>query len=612
MIDEQKNTLKLGAIWASVLFVSITCVVALFVGAEFGYSRLYENRIYPGTRVYGVRVNGLTREEARETVQKQIDTELVHGFRFVFVGQEVQLQSTLLSTDPDASRDLIRYDVEHAVDDAYAIGRNRSWLQNAVTQLAVRVRGANVVGNIFLDEAVLHDSLLVAYEEKLKPPQDASFSYVIDSAGVPFIHIENERSGYILEIGDALETLRSQAEALNFQPIALRETRSEPSIFRVDLEPILPEVELFLQRPALTFTYSGKSYVFGPAEFSGWIVPRRGEDGVMHIAFDEARFAESIHTRIPDLEKEVVNGNLVIKDGVIDSFTPGQNGNTLNASSTLATVWGEWPEKTTFSIDTEVILASLLGDDPERLGIREIIGVGTSNFAGSPQNRRKNIALGVEKVNGTIIPPGEEFSLLKTLGPVDGAHGWLTELVIKGNKTIPEFGGGLCQIGTTVFRGTMDSGLKIIERQNHSYRVSYYEPAGTDATIYEPAPDYRFLNDTGNYILINGYIRGDEVVFEFWGTSDGRTVEPRTPIIYNITPPPPMKLIETLDLPPGKKKCTESAHAGADASLKYIVNYKDGTTFEEEFISHYRPWQAVCLVGVEELSVNATSTGLGE
>ncbi len=186
---------------------------------------------------------------------------------------------------------------------------------------------------------------------------------------------------------------------------------------------------------------------------------------------------------------------------------------------------------------------------------------------------------------------------METLGAIDGAHGWLPELVIKGNETKPEYGGGLCQIGTTAFRGALNVGLPIVERRNHSYRVRYYEPAGTDATLYDPKPDFRFRNDMAHPVLINAYSSGTKVVFEFWGTKDGRVADPIKPRIFNIVQPPPMKLIETTDLPPGQKKCTESAHAGATAEFTYTVTYPNGEVKSEVFRSHYRPWQAVCLVG---------------
>ena len=176
---------------------------------------------------------------------------------------------------------------------------------------------------------------------------------------------------------------------------------------------------------------------------------------------------------------------------------------------------------------------------------------------------------------------------------------------------MPEFGGGLCQVGTTMFRAVIACGLPVTMRRNHSYRVVYYEPAGTDATIYDPWPDFRFINDLPTYILIQAKISGDTLSFEFWGTKDGRLVETTKSTIYNIVKPEPTKVIETLDLKPGEKKCTEHAHNGADAYFDYKVTYADDTVKEKRFSSHYVPWQEVCLLGVEKLSAppeTATST----
>ena len=81
-------------------------------------------------------------------------------------------------------------------------------------------------------------------------------------------------------------------------------------------------------------------------------------------------------------------------------------------------------------------------------------------------------------------------------------------------------------------------------------------------------------------------------------------------------PPPEPKLVETTELPPGKKKCTETAHAGADAIFSYTIKYLDGSTKEQDFRSRYKPWGEVCLIGVKPEDVkqpagetfNATST----
>jgi vancomycin resistance protein YoaR len=214
----------------------------------------------------------------------------------------------------------------------------------------------------------------------------------------------------------------------------------------------------------------------------------------------------------------------------------------------------------------------------------------------------------VRLLNGLLIAPDETFSLLNALKPFETENGYLPELVIKGDKIQPEIGGGLCQIGTTTFRAAMNSGLPIVSRSNHSLVVSYYnDPAngnpGTDATIYDPAPDFQFKNDTGHYLLFQAEM--DETTqnlrFTFWGTSDGRK--------GSYTPPTVIRWIgvgdpintETLDLEPGEKKC-QSAHVGADTTFTYSVVRPDGTVETTGYPSHYRPLPEICLVGVEELS----------
>jgi vancomycin resistance protein YoaR len=113
--------------------------------------------------------------------------------------------------------------------------------------------------------------------------------------------------------------------------------------------------------------------------------------------------------------------------------------------------------------------------------------------------------------------------------------------VIKNNKTEPEFGGGICQVSTTVFRVAINSGLEITARRNHAYPVSYYNPQGMDATVYVPRPDLRFINDTPGYILIQTKIEGTKLTFQFYGTDDGRKIEIIGPKILEKNPDGSMK-----------------------------------------------------------------------
>jgi vancomycin resistance protein YoaR len=174
--------------------------------------------------------------------------------------------------------------------------------------------------------------------------------------------------------------------------------------------------------------------------------------------------------------------------------------------------------------------------DFEKLQFSDLLTVGETNFAGSPKNRVHNIKVGTARFNGLVVMPGEEFSFNTYLGDVDAENGYLPELVIKENVTTPEFGGGICQVSTTAFRAAMEAGLDITYRRNHSYPVSYYGAPGYDATVYQPAPDFRFKNDMPTPILLKTSVQGTKVKFEVWGKKDGRVVKINGPFTTEKKP----------------------------------------------------------------------------
>lgn len=225
------------------------------------------------------------------------------------------------------------------------------------------------------------------------------------------------------------------------------------------------------------------------------------------------------------INRDPVDAKLAMENGKVSAFTLSQNGIQLDKERSVELLIDYFKnKKTAGSLELpyreskpEIDIASI-----DNLGITSLVGEGRSNFAGSPKNRIFNIKVATDRFNGVLIKPGEEFSFVKVLGEVDGEHGYLPELVIKQDKTEPEFGGGICQVSTTTFRAAINSGLPITARKNHAYPVSYYNPQGMDATVYVPRPDLRFINDTPNYILIETEISGTELIFRFYGTNDGR------------------------------------------------------------------------------------------
>ncbi len=200
------------------------------------------------------------------------------------------------------------------------------------------------------------------------------------------------------------------------------------------------------------------------------------------------------------------------------------------------------------ALPTEVTAPKFLASDRERLGLKELIGEGRTNFKGSPKNRIFNIDRALKQFQNILIAPDEKFSFVDYLGDVDGEHGYLPELVIKNNKTEPEFGGGICQVSTTVFRAAIYSGMKIVDRRNHAYPVRYYAPYGMDATVYIPKPDLTFINNTPGYVLVQSSVVGTELIFRFFGTNDGRTTTVDGPHILESNPDGSMKTVFTQEV----------------------------------------------------------------
>jgi len=218
------------------------------------------------------------------------------------------------------------------------------------------------------------------------------------------------------------------------------------------------------------------------------------------------------------------------------------------------------------------------------IGIKEVVSIGESNFSGSPRARRHNISTGLSKFNGTIIGKGEDFSFNKTLGPVNGSTGYKKELVILGERTLPDYGGGLCQISTTAYRGVWEYGFPITQRRNHSFAVRYYGPSGTDATIYPPHTDMRFLNDSPGAILIQTFEdENDNAYFIYYGTRDGRTAEIIGPYTWDMRSPPPDRTEYTDEIPPGTTRKVGEKVPGLKAMWYRIVNRGQGEVIESVY-----------------------------
>lgn len=261
------------------------------------------------------------------------------------------------------------------------------------------------------------------------------------------------------------------------------------------------------------------------------------ESNVLLPQLDPNKAVDFFNEINEELGTQPKNARFHVVDDQLETLEKSEDGIGVDLDKTLANIADAISQgKGVATLEMVVIPAAVTEEKINELGISELIGKGTSSFGGSSSSRVHNISLGASRFHGLLVAPGEELSAGKTIGTVDKAHGFVPELVILQDKTVPQDGGGLCQVATTLFRATMDAGLEITKRRNHSYAVSYYSPQGTDATIYYPSTDFKFRNDTENYLLIQTFVQGRTLTFEIYGTPDGRRVEVGTPETYQRNP----------------------------------------------------------------------------
>lgn len=328
--------------------------------------------------------------------------------------------------------------------------------------------------------------------------------------------------------------------------------------------------------------------------------------------YSREKLDEKLSPFIEKINKPPVDALFNFEGGKVKEFRESENGrevdiedlnNQILAKAKL--IVNNNQKLVIIPILTKTLTPNLTTEKVNRMGIKELIGKGTSSFQHSIENRIYNVNLAASRLNGILIEPGETFSFVKALGDVSAFTGYKQAYVIENGKTILGDGGGVCQVSTTLFRAALNAGLPINERNAHAYRVSYYEQdsgPGIDATVFVPSVDLKFTNDTKHHILIQAIVDLNQLTLTFllYGTKDGRTSEISDPVISNQIPAPQPRYEDDPNLPKGQIKQIDFAAAGAKVYFTRKVTKDGKTIIDEKFSSNYRPWQAVFLRGTKE------------
>lgn len=226
----------------------------------------------------------------------------------------------------------------------------------------------------------------------------------------------------------------------------------------------------------------------------------------------------------------------------------------------------------------------------------------TTKFNLGDVNRSGNIKIAASYVNGTVVMPGEVYSMNKTLGPRLESKGYKEAPIIINGTHVPGLAGGICQVTTTVYNAALLANFPILERRPHQLRVGYV-PAGRDATISGDAIDMKFKNTNKFPIYIKASVNQGSITVTIYGAKEnaGQSVEITSEVLEKI--PATTEYVNDPTLPKGQTVVEEKPTDGMK-SITYRKVYQNGKLIKTEIISkdYYKPGKGKVRVGTKVVS----------
>jgi len=581
MTSKIKRLLIIGFIVSPIGAIIIT---GLFYVAHYG-------RIYPGISISKAEVSGKNKTQALEAIKNIKPPSQIELFYPELPNQKFTISLNEIN---------FNYEYEKSVNDAYLIGRGGNFLKDMGTIAEAFKNKINLPLKFSYNQERLDEYVSVIAGQVSDEP-----IYPKATINNNQIDIELGRAGHELNQNELKKTIITRLSKANFTPIQITTKKVNPQIDNDQAQILKTRAEKLIGK-SLTLKHEYEKIFL--------------DDGVLisFLTSPEPYNKFAIETFIENhkngIERPAQNPTFKFvsensSQGKVQEFTPAKAGVEVDKEvlseqiiNALQKLENESVDELALDIVVKETPPDYKTEDVNNLGIKELIGRGESNFRGSIASRVYNVNLAATKINGALIAPGEIFSFNQTLGDVSKLTGYKEAYVIKDGKTVLGDGGGVCQVSTTIFRAALDAGLPIIERRAHSYRVGYYEqgfPPGLDATVYSPTTDLKFKNDTPAHILIQAYpdTQNLTLVFELYGTSDGRIATTTNPVITSSIAPGEDVYIDDPAIPTGQTKQIEYKAWGAKVEFDYKVERNGETIYEKTFYSNYKPWQAVYLRG---------------
>lgn len=313
-------------------------------------------------------------------------------------------------------------------------------------------------------------------------------------------------------------------------------------------------------------------------------IRKQGLQIYAEMCYNKEKLAEIIRSIGIDTERAPENASASVSNGNV-RITPSQSGYSLDFNLSMKRVERNLSNKT--ATDVELFVVKILPDITTEMVDKISYELGAFSTYFNPQNegRAHNIKAACGKIDQWILFPGDSFSMDKALGDRTEENGYRQDRVIINNELVDGLGGGICQVTSTLYNSVLLSGLRVLERKNHTLPPTYIE-IGRDATIAQEYIDFRFKNNSGYAVIIESKVIGNQVRIGIWGIRPKETVKRRirTNIIEKIEAEG--VLTETDEtLKPGEMVVVREAIPGYKVEVFLDTVDKNGRVIKTEKIS---------------------------
>jgi len=458
-------------------------LLLLFGGAYVAGYFFTGDRIARGTTISGVAVGGKTPHAA---VRALGGLEADGPITLRAGGKSVRIR-------PDDAG--LTVDVRASVDQV-AVGR--SWKPQHMWEFIAGGSSYDAVDAV--DEGRLDDAIASFAEKVDEPAQEGAVRFTKRGKAAPTY----PAVGTAVDQDAVRDALLAAYPEHTSEPVEVPVDQAEPTVSATEVSRAMKEFANPAVSAPVVLVIAGERVVIDPETYAP-ALSMQAVDGRLEPKLNEKKLLAAIEPAMKTIALAPKDATVQIVDGA-PQVIPGKSGVTFDrdaiTSSFLDLVVAEGKGRE-LALKSEIATPEYTAAEVRRLGIKEKVSEFTTYFPYAAY-RNTNIGRAAELINGTILEPGETFSLNGIVGERTAENGFVKGFIISDGVFRQELGGGVSQVATTTFNAAFFAGLEDVEHKPHSFYISRY-PVGREATVAWPTVDLKFTNDTPYGILVQAW-----------------------------------------------------------------------------------------------------------